>query len=81
MSRFQHITNGVIISVADDKDERFGDVWKLLGADAPATGVETPDKSWKVSDLKAYAEWNGIDLFDSTKKDDILAAIEIANES
>jgi hypothetical protein len=46
---------------------------------AGATTVETedePDETWKVADLKAYAEARGIDLGDATRKDDILAAIQ-----
>lgn len=40
--------------------------------DAPQ---EAPDKSWKVADIRAYAEEHNIDLGDATKKDDLLAAI------
>lgn len=36
----------------------------------------TPDDSWKLADLKAYADAHQIDLGDASKKADILAAIE-----
>lgn len=39
---------------------------------------EGPSKSWKVDQLKAYAEEHGIDLGGATKKDDLLSAIEAA---
>ena len=80
MSRFQNEANGIVVAVADEKDHRFVDGWKRFGSDQPRAESETPDKSWTVSNLKSYAEVNGIDLFDSTKKDDILAAIAIADE-
>lgn len=43
--------------------------------DAPAIGKMT------VAELKDFAELNGIDLGDATKKDDILSAIELALEA
>ncbi|QMU97839.1 hypothetical protein FVO59_11955 [Microbacterium esteraromaticum] len=71
MARFTHRVSGVVVSVADEK---------VLGSDWRAEGEtersETPDASWKVADLKAYAEENGIDLGDATKKADILAALD-----
>lgn len=39
---------------------------------------EKPIDKMTVSELKAYAETNKIDLGDATKKDDILAAIQAA---
>lgn len=38
----------------------------------------TPDDSWKVDELKAYADEHEIDLEGASKKADILAAIESA---
>jgi len=75
MSRFQNLKTGVVVSVADEKDGRFTTGWKLAGEQS-----SSPDKSWKVADLKAYAEESGIDLLDATKKEDILAAIALAGE-
>lgn len=40
-----------------------------------------PLAKWKVDDLKALAAKEEIDLGDATKKDDIIAAIELARES
>lgn len=37
--------------------------------------VGSPDESWKVADLKAYAERQEIDLGGATTKSDILAAL------
>lgn len=72
MSKFENIKNGVVVSVADEKDARFADGWKRLGA---AVRSDAPDESWKVADLKGYAADNGIDLGDAKNKAGILAAI------
>ena len=64
---------GVRVSVADDKQLGFGWV-----ADDEAV-IEAPEgapaESWKVDELRAFAEREGIDLGDATKKADILAAL------
>ena len=39
MSRFQNETTKVIVSVADTKDDRFGDGW------LPYTAVEAPKRA------------------------------------
>ena len=39
---------------------------------------ETPDDTWTVKELQAFAEEHEIDLGDASKKADILAAIEAA---
>jgi len=36
MSRFRNIHNEVIVSVADEKDERFGEGWELVTDVTPA---------------------------------------------
>jgi len=81
MGRFVNDSTGAIVSVADEKDFRFGDGWTRDGDSPKPAHSETPDKSWKVDELKAYAESNSIDLDDATKKDDIVAAIELHLES
>lgn len=78
MSRFENIQTGVVISVADSKDDRFSSGWKTPGDEGKS---ETPDKTWKVPELKAYATEHEIELGDATKKDDVLAAIELHLES
>lgn len=59
-----------------------GLVDELANADGPQVLTpgpdETPDESWKVDELKAYAEQHNIDLGDATKKADILDAIRAA---
>lgn len=81
MSRFQNLSTGVVVSVADEKDDRFINGWKPYdGTDTPPKSA-APDKSWKVADLKAYAEENAVDLGDATKKEDIVAAIELHIEA
>lgn len=81
MGRWINDGTGAIVSVADEKDYRFGDGWHAEGSAPKPTRAETPDRSWKVDELKAYAEENAVDLADATKKDDIIAAIELHNEA
>lgn len=71
MARLKHATSGVIVSVADGAVGRLGSEWGPVNAERS----DSPDSSWKVADLKAYAEENSIDLGEATKKDDIVAAI------
>jgi hypothetical protein len=72
--RYKHVTSGAVVSVRDDKV--LGSEWGLVDG---ATRDESPDSTWKVADLKAYASDNGIDLGDATKKEDIVAAIAAAS--
>lgn len=78
MSKFENLKTGVVVSVDDSKDDRFNSGWKPAGAPDPRP-LGAPDSSWKVADLKAHAEENGIDLGDATKKEDIVAAITAAS--
>lgn len=75
--RLQNVTTGVIVSVSEETAANLGSDWREPKAAAPRS--ETPDASWKVAELKAHAEDNGIDLEDATKKEDILAAIVAAS--
>lgn len=40
---------------------------------------DSPDGSWKVAEIKEWAQAHGVDLGDATKKADILAAISSAD--
>ena len=76
MARLTHINTGVVVNVDDAKVARLGSEWSADGKSLQvAARSDVPDSSWKVAELKAYAEENGIDLLDATKKDDIIAAI------
>lgn len=79
MARLKHAVTGVIVTVADETVPHLGREW--VDPDA-AQRSETPDKSWKVADLKAFAADHDpvIDLGDATKKEDVLAAITAALE-
>lgn len=66
MAEYIHTQSGARVSVADGKQLGVG--FTLVDGRS-----DTPDKSWKVAELKAYAEEHDIDLGDATKKDDILA--------
>ncbi|TAJ46353.1 MAG: hypothetical protein EPO52_17625 [Herbiconiux sp.] len=81
MSKFENLKTGVVVSVDDSKDDRFVSGWKLFGTASPATKSDAPDKSWKVEELKAYAEEHTIDLGEATKKDDIIAVIAASSTS
>lgn len=76
MARYKHVTTGVRVEVAD---------YLVLGAEwvSPDSKPrsESPDGSWKVADLRTYADENGVDLGEATKKDDVLAAISGQSES
>ena len=41
---------------------------------------DVPSDSWKVADIKAWAESHEVDLGDATKKADLLAAIQAHKE-
>lgn len=81
MGRFVNDATGAVVSVADEKDYRFADGWHPVGSAPKPVRSETPDASWTNKELKAYAEKHSVDLEDATKKDDIVAAIELHNES
>jgi len=78
MARLTNINTGVVVNVDDAKVARLGSEWSTDGKSLQvAARSDVPDSSWKVAELKAYAEENSIDLLDATKKDDILAAIDL----
>jgi len=81
MGRFINDTTGAIVSVADEKDYRFGDGWHTEGSAPKSVKSSTPDKSWTVAELNDYAKQNSVDLGDATKKDDVVAAIELHLEA
>lgn len=63
---------------ADDYAEEW---FEVVEGDEPEGGDAPELAKMTVADLKAFAEANAIDLADATKKDDILAAIELALEA
>ncbi|WP_404474833.1 hypothetical protein [Microbacterium aerolatum] len=78
----KHPGKGRTVVVPDAVAESYiSQGWVVPGSPAPAEQDSAPSKSWKVDELKAYADENGIDLGDATKKADILAAIETAASS
>lgn len=74
MPRLVHSVTGVAVNVSDEKAGRLGSEWSAPKEPAEPRS-ESPDSSWKVADLKAYAEEREVDLGDATKKDDILAVL------
>lgn len=75
MGRFIQNGSGLVVSVDDSKDERFASGWKPYDGTDTGTKSDTPDKSWKLDELKAFAAEHSVDLGDATKKDDILAVL------
>lgn len=76
MSRFIQDGTGVVVSVADEKDDRFASGWKPFSG-APAEESDSLE-TLKVPELKQFAADNGIELDGATKKADILAIIQAA---
>lgn len=70
MPDLQNANTGVCVSVSDETAAHLGPEWQ-------APRAATPDATWKVADLRAHAAEQGIDLPDSAKKDDILAALGV----
>ncbi|WP_223690105.1 DUF7302 family protein [Leifsonia poae] len=74
MPRLRNAGTGAVMSVSDEIAERLGPEW--VDADKAETPrSDTPDASWKVSELKAYADEHGIDLGKAKSKPEILAAV------
>lgn len=82
--RLQNVITGVTVSVEEDTAANLDShMWKPEGEVAGDSEADLPegepDTSWKVAQLKAYAEANSVDLDGVTKKEEILAAITAAN--
>lgn len=82
MPRFTNRVSGSVVNVSDAEAEHLGPEYsptkdKAAADDKPRS--ESPDASWKVAELKAHAEENGIDLGEATKKEDILTVITSAS--
>jgi hypothetical protein len=78
-----HDAQGQTLHVFGPDDEVPADLAKLITN--PKVWAETdaegePSEAWTVAQLKAYADEHSIDLGDATKKADILAAIELADD-
>jgi hypothetical protein len=52
-----------------------GEVFEVDTSEDEVETADTPDETWKVADLDAYAELHGIDFGDASKKKDKLAVI------
>jgi len=79
MPRLVNAVSGVVVNVSDETAANLGADWSEAGAAPARQRSESPDASWKVAELKAHAEENGIDLGEATKKEDILTAITAAS--
>lgn len=80
MPRLVNKATGAVVNVSDEKAKQLGTGWASPDGKA-AERSETPDKTWKVDELKAYAAEHEIDLGEATKKDEIIAAISASEES
>lgn len=72
MPRLRNVVSKVVVNVSDETATLLGSGWDSADEQPKS---ETPDKSWKVDELKAYAVEKSIDLGDATKKDDILSVL------
>lgn len=72
MPRLRNELTGAVMTVTEATVARLGREW--VDAEKSARS-DSPDSTWKVAELKAYADENGIDLDGATKKDDVLAVI------
>lgn len=72
MPRLRNELTGAVMTVPEATAARLGGEW--VDADK-VTRSDKPDATWKVAELKAYAEESGIELGEATKKDDILATL------
>ena len=73
--------NGTIVRLSEDEAKRIGRAYRSVdGDESSEQRSEVPNKSWKVDELKAYADEHEVDLGGATKKADILAVIELAAE-
>lgn len=78
MPRLRNKLTGAVMTVPEATADRLGGEW--VDADAVERSA-APDATWKVADLKAFAEENGIDLGDAKKKEDLLTAIAAGTTS
>lgn len=77
-----HPVKGRQVIVPDEVAESYtSQGWVVPGSPAPAEQDSAPSTSWKVDELKAYAEEHGVDLGDAKKKADIVSVIEAAGSS
>jgi len=80
MGRFRNVDTGVVITVADAKDERYTTGWESATGDQPAATADY--KSMKVADLKAEVgrrndgRDEAVQLSADGKKADLVAQLE-----
>lgn len=79
MARYRNSVTRVVVNVDEDTASQLNKDWKPFDGSKPKS--DNPDASWKVAELKDYADENGIDLGEATKKEDLLAAIAAASVS
>lgn len=84
MASLKHSKSGQTVIVPDGAVDYYTSKgWVVAGAAAaePVTDFEgAPSKDWKNDQIVAYAQREGIDLGDATKKNDMLAVIAAAAE-
>lgn len=72
MPRLRSTVTGAAMTVSDKVAARLGSGW--VDADVIQRSSE-PDSTWKVAELRSFAEENGVDLGEAKKKDEVLAVI------
>lgn len=84
MASLKHTKSGQSVNVpAEAVDYYLSKGWTVSGAAVPEASFPDgePSKDWKNDQIVAYAEREGIDLADATKKDDMLAVIAGVTDS
>lgn len=80
MARFYNDTTKVVVSVADEKADRFTSGWTALadGESAPPAGDGTPKGNASRQEWADYADSKGVLYDEDAKREDIKAAVEAA---
>lgn len=81
MARFYNDTTKVVVSVADEKADRFTSGWTQLADgenEPPAAGDGAPKGNASRQEWADYADSKGVQYDEDAKREDIKAAIEAA---
>jgi len=82
MARFVNDETKVVVSVADDKADRFASGWTALGEgeyEAPSDGGDgVPKGNASRQEWANYADSLGVEYDENAKREDIKAAIDAA---
>lgn len=78
MGSFRNDATGVVVSVADHKDERFANGWSPYVGEESEASDGAPRGNASREEWAEYATSKGVEFAEDAKRDDIKAAIEAA---